>query len=214
MKIDYKIVILIVAIFLIGEYFFLTREKKIEDVTIITDEKNGEVEKELEVVVPDTVYIPISVPGKPLPQKKQIVVDSTYKAKYEQALKEKDSISAKNLFLESIALNEFKGTLIDNEDIKIDGKFKTRGTLLEYSVDYKIKSDTITYTPEVVYRYPKASLVYGLELGLPTQQVIPQTPVIGVSLGIQNKKGSIVTLGINSEKFVTIGYYKTLKLFK
>jgi len=158
---------------------------------------------------PEIIEVPVYIKGDV-----EIVVDQEYKNKYDQVIKEKDSISARNLYLESIQIKEYNEVAIDNDIVKVDLYAKTRGSLLAYRIDYNIKEKEFKYIPEVVYRYPKASLVYGLELGLPAQQVIPQAPVIGVSLGIQNKKGSIVTLGVNSEKFVTIGYYKTLKLFK
>jgi len=214
MKIDYRITIAIIVSLFIIDHVFLNNDPKVNDVTIVTPEEVGGVEKKLAEAIPDTVYIEVLIPGKNKPQKKQIIVDSTYKAKYDAALKANDSITARNLYLESISINEVSETLIDNKDIKIDGKFKTRGTLLEYSIDYKIKSDTIKYTPQVTYLHPKLTIVYGVKLGLPIQAVNPGQPTIEAVLGFQNKKGNMVTFGITSDKRATVGYYKSFKLIK
>ena len=214
MKLDYRLVIIIIAALFIAEHTMFKTEPTIDDVVVVVDKKVGEVEKKIQEVVRDTIYIKVEVPGKIKPQKKQIVVDSLYKAKYEEAIERNDSLAAKNLFLESIALDEFKGTLINNKDIKIDGEFTTRGKLLEYSIDYKIKTDTIKYTPEIVYRYPRASLVYGLGLTLPTENGLNYPLVIQGVVGFQNKNGSIFTVGFNSNNTISVGYQKTFKLYK
>lgn len=209
---NYTILVLAVALAILSYVHF--DKDPVEDVTVITDEKTGEVEKELSEVTPDTVYIEVKVPGKAKPQQKEIVVDSIYKAEYEQALKDNDSLKAKNLFLESISLNTFEGNLINNDDISIDGKFKTRGELLEYSIDYKIKSDTLTFTPNIEYRHPKASLVYGIKVGLPMMNGSELQPTLEGVIGFQNKKGTSITLGMDTQKRITVGYFKTITLFK
>jgi len=212
-KIDLWVVILIViGLFLVQTFTY--DEEPVDDVTIVTEEEAGEVKKEIiGGIVHDTIWIEKFIKGKSLPIKKEIVVDSTYKADYESALKENDTLKAKNLFLESIALDTYEGTLINNKDIKIDGMFLTRGKLLEYNLKYKIKSDTISYTPEVVYRHPKLSLLYGAELQFPTEQQNNQPLMIRGFIGIQNKKGNIFTVGVDSQKNLTLGFAKTLKLF-
>tara|TARA_R110002020_G_scaffold100855_1_gene238040 strand:+ start:8174 stop:8815 length:642 start_codon:yes stop_codon:yes gene_type:complete len=213
MKIDARVVLMIiVALFIIDRYVF-NDNKTVEDVTVITPEVNGTVEKKLDSVVPDVIYIDKIVAGSPKPVRKEIIVDSTYKAEYENAIKENDSLKAKNLFLESIALDTHEGTLIDNDDIKIDGRFLTRGKLLEYDIDYKIKSDTITYTPDVVYKHPNLSLVLGTEVSFPTNPSNLTNPAIGFKVGLQNKRGATWSVGVNTNKDVSIGYSKTFKLF-
>ena len=194
---------------------YLNTTKIIPEPVIITipasSGTSGVIKKESVKV--DTVQLIKYLPGKVI-EKKKIVVDSLYKAKYEEAIERNDSLAAKNLFLESIALDEFKGTLINNKDIKIDGAFTTRGKLLEYSIDYKIKADTIKYTPEIVYRYPRASLVYGLGLTLPAENGLNDPLVIQGVVGFQNKNGSIFTVGFNSNNTISVGYQKTFKLHK
>ena len=186
----------------------------VEDVVIVTEEKIGEVGKKIIEVTPDTVFIEVKVPGKPGRHIKEIIVDSTYKAEYDRAIKDNDSLKLKNLFLESIALDTFEGTLIDNKDITIDGMFKTRGKLLEYNIDYKIKSDTLTFKPNIEYRHPKASFVYGVKLGLPMVNGSNLRVSLEGMMGFQNKNGTIITLGIDSQERITVGYMKTITLFK
>jgi len=210
MKIDIKIVVLIIVGIFLFQHFFPGSDEPIEDVTIITPEEVGEVKKVVDSIATDTIYIDRFLPGKVLPARTELVVDSLYKAKYEEAVKDNDSLAAKNLFLESIALDTYEGNLIDNKDIRIDGKFLTRGKLLEYDVTYKIKSDTITYTPEIVTRYPKFSLVGGIELGLPTDPLANTNPLISAHIGFRNKKGNTLSVGMDSERRVTVGYEITL----
>ena len=208
---NYTILILAIALGVLSYVHF--NNEPIKDVVVITEEETGEVEKKLAKFVPDTVFIEVKVPGKSKPQVKEIVVDSTYKADYEKAIKENDTLKAKNLFLESIALDTFEGNLIDNSDITIDGMFKTRGKLLEYKIDYTIKSDTIVVKPNVEYRHPRLTLLPGIKLGLPTSP-LNTAPTAEVNLGIQGKKGNVVTFGFNTQKRFLVGYNISLKIFK
>tara|TARA_R110000796_G_scaffold181330_3_gene297951 strand:- start:1280 stop:1918 length:639 start_codon:yes stop_codon:yes gene_type:complete len=207
---NYSILVLAIALGVLSYIHF----QPVEDVVVITDEKTGGVEEKIDDVVRDTIYIETIVPGQAQPQRKEIVVDSTYKADYEKAIKDNDSLKAKNLFLESISLNTWNGNLIDNKDIKIDGKFLTRGKLLEYKVDYKIKSDTLTFKPTIKYQHPRLTLLPGIKLGLPTDPLNNTEPVIELNVGIQNKKGNIFSVGIDSQKRFTVGYNIALKIFK
>lgn len=213
-KIDFRIVIVIIVALFVAEHIIFDRDDPVEDVSIVTDEVVGGVEKKVDSVIRDTIYIDRFVKGKKLPQKKQIVVDSLYKAEYEKALKDNDSLKAKNLFLESIALDTYEGTLVDDDDIKIDGKFLTRGKLLEYKIDYKIKSDTITYTPKTISRMPKLSLVYGMSLAIPTNPTKDLNMSLRAEIGLMNKKGNMYLIGIDSDQRISVGYRGTLRLLK
>ena len=200
-KIDYRIVlVMIVAVICLQYIYFLPEDPVVDVVSVKIDEKTGGESKVIDSI--KTVYV--EVPGKTT-VKKELVVDSLYKAKYEKAIKENDSLTAKNLFLESIALDTYEGTLIDNKDIKIDGKFITRGKLLEYDLDYTIKEDSITYTPQVVTRYPKFTLIGGVDLHLPTQ---PQgtSPMVSAHVGVRNKKGNEFSVGVDSQGRFLVGY--------
>lgn len=205
MKIDWRIVLAMLIGMFFLQNFFLKKDNPVDDVVVEIPEKEGGVEKELLKVIRDTVYI--EVPSVKTNEKvvKQIVVDSLYKEKYETAIKENDSIKAKNLFLESISIDEYKGTLIDNKDIRILGTFTTRGKLLEYDIDYTIKKNTITYTPKTIVSYPKLTVTGSIEVGLPTT-VTGTDPLISAKLGFINKKGKSFTLGVDSQKRVLVGY--------
>lgn len=205
-KIDIKIVILIILGMFLIDTFLVHKDDPIEDVTVVIPEKVGSVEKEIDSVKVDTVYI-VEQGGKEKPR--AIVVDSTYKAEYEKAIAENDSLKAKNIFLESIAITKYKDTLINNKDILIKGDFTTRGKLLNYKIDYTIKADTITYTPQVVRKNPKFALVGGIELGLPLNGIVGD-PTASINLGIRNVKGNTITFGFDTEKRFRVGYQITL----
>tara|TARA_R110002049_G_scaffold231127_1_gene403360 strand:- start:4868 stop:5503 length:636 start_codon:yes stop_codon:yes gene_type:complete len=206
---NYSIAVLIIALAILSYVHF----QPVDDVTIITEEKIGEVEEKITEVVRDTIFIETIIPGQSQPQRKEIVVDSTYKADYEQAIKDNDILKAKNLFLESISLDTWDGNLVDNKDIKIDGKFLTRGKLLEYKIDYKIKSDTLKFKPTIKYQHPKLTLLPGVKLTVPTNPLGDSKPNVEINLGIQGKKGNIISVGFDTEKRVTVGYNIALKIF-
>ena len=209
-NIDYKHIAMIVVIFVLLIHLFGGAKEEVKDITIITKEKKGEVRKKVDSIIHDTIYIEKIIPGKKLPIRKEIVVDSTYKSEYEKAIKDNDSLKAKNLFLESISLDTYEGTLIDNKEIKIDGKFLTRGKLLEYDLDYKIKKDTITYTPKVVTKFPNFSVVGGIDVLMPTRTFDQSGPAISAHIGFRNKKGNTLSFGIDNLKRITVGYEVTL----
>lgn len=208
---NYTIVVLSLALIILAYVHF--NKENVKDVIVITKEKTGEVSKEIIKVIPDTVYIEIPSKEK-IKEVKRIIVDSTYKSEYNKAIKNNDSLKAKNLFLESIALDTFKGVLLDDENITINGVFKTRGKLLEYNLDYVIKSDTLSVKPTIEYKHPKASFIYGFKLGFPYVNNSKTEPTMEGLIGFQNKKGIIMTLGVDTQKRFTIGYYKTITLFK
>lgn len=200
-KIDYRIVLVMIAVVICLQYiYFLPDNPVVDTVSVKIDEKTGSDSKVIDSI--KTVYV--EIPGKTT-VKKELVVDSLYKEKYEKAIKKNDSLTAKNLFLESIALDTYEGTLIDNKDIKIDGKFTTRGKLLEYNIDYKIKEDSITYIPQIVTKHPKFVLVGGIDLHLPTQ---PQgtSPIVSAHVGVRNKKGNEFSVGFDTRGRFLVGY--------
>ena len=212
-KRHYKLLIItILALFILDKAFNI-QEPIVKDEVVITPEITGGEKKMLnDSIKTDTIYITKYIQGNPKTLV-EVVVDSTYKKEYEKAIKENDTLKAKNLFLESISLDTFKGTLIDNKDVKIDGTFVTRGKLLEYDVKYKIKSDTISYTPKVISQHPKLSLIYGGELGVNISQTENPDPIAIGRIGLQFKKGSIISAGLSSQGHIMIGYSRSIKLF-
>lgn len=209
MKIDVRVVIIIILLLFIAEHNIFDSEDP-KEVTVITPTISGRAKKEVDSIVYDTIYVDRYLPGKVIKGDKQIVVDSIYKIKYETAIRDNDSLKAKTLFLESISLDTYQGNLVDDKDITIDGKFVTRGKLLSYDIDYKIKSDTIKYTPKVVTRFPKLSIVGGVKLGLPSNQSNDVIPTIAGHVGFRGKKGNTISLGLDSRKRIMLGYEWTL----
>jgi len=138
-------------------------------------------------------------------QDKPVSVDADLKEAYE---KSKDSIEKLNLYLESIRVRDYNSTLVDNDTIKITGKGRVRGQLLDYKIDWKIKESAFTYTPEVVVREPKLSLKGGLEFGIP--KIIPDSDlnsgfVAKANLRFVNRKGNSLSVGADTEKRIWIG---------
>ena len=204
--------ILIVALlgFIVFQQFFATDPPPVpEDVTVVIPEVVGTVEE----VIEEVPEVEIEVPHETIPLVKEtIVVDEEYKIKYENAIKEKDSVEAENLFLRSIQIQEYSKTVVDNDDVKIDASAKVRGKLLDYKVDYKLKEKEITYTPEVITQRPKFTMLTGLELVVPTQ---PESKLaVKVDLGFQNQKGNIINVGVDNNKNLYLGYKYAIKLRK
>ena len=208
----YKIIIaVIIALFLIDKAIYVSDENVKKEI-IVTPESIGGESKKIDSIKTDTIYLPKYTPGKARTIVKT-VVDSLYKKQYEDAVKENDTLKAKNLFLESISLDTFKGVLIDDKDVRIDGTFVTRGRLLEYDVKYKIKSDTISYTPKTVIQHPKLSLMYGGELGVNISNPENSDPIAIGRIGLQFKKGSVISAGISSQGHLMLGYSRSIRLF-
>lgn len=203
MKLDTtKIVLVLIVIAFVWFNFFKSDPiPEPEPITITIPEKTGttgtiNTEPKVER---DTVYI----------ENKIVQVDKKYKELYEQA---KDSLEKQKLYNEAIQIKEYSDTLVDNDDITISGKATTRGTLLDYSVDYKIKPREITYIPEVVSRLPKYSIGLGLETGLPS--VKEGNFVVKANLSIINGKGLETTVSYDTEKRVWVGAKIILRLKK
>lgn len=179
----------------------------VDDVTVTIPPVSG---TSGDVVIKDSIIeVPVYIKDT------KIIVDSTYKEKYEKAVKEKDSVTAKLLFLEAIQINEYNEVAVNDDNVKVDLYAKTRGSLLAYRVDYKIKEKTFTYTPEVVYIRPRLTLLTGVDLMLPN---IPNgeigSPDFKFDLGFQNKKGNVISVGYDTNNYIHIGYKQSFTLFK
>ena len=155
-------------------------------------------------VIEKVIQVPVY-----LPNNQKISVDDKYRRLYEEA---KDALEKQNLYLEAIKINDYKEVLVDNDSIEITGYIKTRGSLLEYKVDYKIKPVSLTYIPEIEYRLPKLSAELGVEFGVPTTPL--SSFVIKGDLTLINKKGNGVSIGYDTEQRVWLGISKTFKLIK
>lgn len=149
-----------------------------------------------------TVYLPGTV-------KKEVVVDSLYKKRYEDAVAAKDSVAAKLVLLEAIRIREYNKIAIDNDTIRVDLYAKTRGELLAYKIDYNVKDQTFTYTPEVINVRPKVTMLTGLELGM---SQLGQDPSLKLDVYFQNRKGHMYGAGLDTQGNYFVGYKHAINL--
>lgn len=202
MKIDLtKILLAILLLISVYSNFFKKSENKvIENKYITTPKISGTSGK---TVLKE--YIPYKVEV----DKEVLFVDETWRDLYNSSI---DSIQKYKLYLQSIKINNYNKSLIENDTISINGQFTTRGELLDYNVDYTIKSFEISYTPDVIKELPRLSLGLGFELGLPTNLDTPFTVKPNLSLG--NKKGHEINFSFDTNKTYWLGYTKNFKIIK
>lgn len=204
MKVDTTKILLIVIILFLGWHTFFKTEPIPEPipVTVTLPEQSGttgtvtfeEVEKDTVYLKGDTEYVE---------------VDKGYKELYEQA---KDSLAKAELYYEAIQIREYDSTIVDNDDITIMGTARTRGSLLDYSVDYTIKEKDFTYTPEVVTQLPRLTAGIGGELAVPT--VVGGQFALKANLSLMNQKGHEINFGYDTDQRVWFGYTWNFKLIK
>lgn len=204
MKIDLSKILLFISVLYIGWFSFI---KDTEDVTepdpieVVIPETSGKTE--IVYLEPEVVRDTVWIKGD------TVEVDKGYKELYEKA---KDSLEQAELYLLAIKIRDYKGVIVDNEDILIEGTATTRGELLDYSLDYTIKEKRVSYIPEVVSKLPKLSGKIGVEVGVPT---VPNTPfLVKANVGLMNDKGHEVNLSYDTQQRVWAGYNKTFKIFK
>ena len=178
------------------------QEEVIEEKTVTIEEKEGSTGiKTVKEYIPYPVYSH--------DKKEQYTVDKKLKEEYEKL---SDSLEQYKKYLEAIKINKYKKTLVDNDTIKIEGKATARGELLDYSVDYKIKSFDFEYKPEVVKRLPSLSLGLGLESSIPTPTNTDLT--LKAEISAMNRKGNEISIAYDTERRIWLGYTKHFKIIK
>lgn len=181
--------------------FFYKDDPEPQPIEIIIPEQKGSTGTQ---IIENVKTIPIPIPGG-----KEIYIDEKW---YNEYLEAKDSIERLNKYVKAIQVKELDTTFIDNDTIKLDGKIKTRGSILSYKFDYQIKERKFEYTPEVIVRRPRISLIG--EVGTE----IPTNPTSDLSLygaiGLENQKGFGVKLGYDTQGAVRLGLSKSLVLIK
>lgn len=125
-----------------------------------------------------------------------IVVDERYKDLYENAT---DSIERLNLYLNAIKITERTDTVINDTNLMVIGQTKTRGDLLEYKFDYKIKERTI----EIEQPKDRFKLSFGASAGVPTT---------GGRFVLRGDVGlGALNVGYDTEQRVWVGLRKDIK---
>lgn len=161
--------------------FFYKEDPEPQPIQVIIPEQKGSTGTQ---IIENVKTIPIPIPGGT-----EIIVDEKW---YKEYLEAKDSITRLNKYVQAIQVNELDTTFIDNDTIKLDGVIKTRGSLLSYKFDYQIKERKFEYTPEVIVRRPRLSLVGEIGLGVPTQPTADFTAFGALGLQFQNGFGAKV----------------------
>lgn len=119
---------------------------------------------------------------------------------YIQAQKENDSLKALKLYLGAIEEHEEKYTF-DDKNLKLEVSTKTRGKILSILPKYEIKEKKEIV--DVIQKETKFALYTGVSLEYITD-INRLTPKI--SLGIQNKKGDILSIESGLDKSIQVGY--------
>lgn len=205
MKVDYTKILLFALVLLMGYNSFFKPDPVVEPtpVTVTLPESYGTTG--LQQLEPQVVVVQVPVDKG---SSEKIDVDKIWKEAYEQANQRvKDS-----LYNEAIRIRQYSDTLVDNKDIRITGDATTRGSLLDFKVDYKLKEQEFTYTPEIVTQYPRLTLGLGAEMGIPTQ--IGQPFTLRGNIDLMNRKGNEINLGYDTNQTVWLGYTHNFKLIK
>jgi hypothetical protein len=194
-----KNVLYVIGIFFIIYLFTLVKQcsetKETVPVKIETPAKRGSFEKPTEVIQGITkkdsiVYKKGSTIYTENPINKQLAEDY---------LKSTDSIKRLKLYLD--AIQEKDGTYIyDNKDLRLEIYTKTRGELLEIKPNYTIKPSEVKVDVPV----PQTILAMygGLELGNNSSL---SNLSIKADVGIQNKKGTIFSVGADTRGNYFVG---------
>lgn len=119
---------------------------------------------------------------------------------YIKAQKERDSLKALNLYLKAIEEKE-ETYVFNNKDLKLEIDTKTRGSILSIKPKYEIKERE--QVVPVKQKETKFALYTGASLEYITslEKLTPKA-----SIGIQNSKGSILSVEMGLDKSVQIGY--------
>jgi len=138
----------------------------------------------------------------------KVRVDSTYYHKYIQELSEKKRLQ---LFIDAIEIEEKTITVVDDSILRIDVTSKTRGELLSQFAEYTVKPRYVTVQPEPFY-IPKVKVFVGGIFSMPVD-AIDARPTLGAQMIFERTgKEDMFILGIDSDRFVSVGY--VIRIFK
>jgi hypothetical protein len=152
----------------------------------------------------DTVFV------ERIEYKTIVVKDGTAvvnKNKYEEYVKEIDTIKKKEQFVKAITVRDYKITLVDDARIKIDVNSKVEGNLLSSNASYTIKEQLVE--PKTIYRNPRVSLILGAEVGYKNMEFNPR--IMG---GVQTSNGNIFSIGFDIDANISVGFSKRFTIIK
>jgi hypothetical protein len=114
-------------------------------------------------------------------------------------LQAKDSIQKLKLYLDAIQEKEETYTF-DNKDLKLEVSTKTRGQILDLKPKYTIKEKQVTIA--VPQKQTVLAMYGGLEIA---NNAILNNMTFKIDVGIQNRKGTIFTLGADNRSNYYVG---------
>ena len=117
----------------------------------------------------------------------------------EDYLQAKDSIQKLKLYLDAIQEKEETHTF-DNKDLKLEVYTKTRGQILDIKPKYTIKEKEVTI--KVPQKQTVLAVYGGLELA---NNALLNNMTVKIDLGVQNRKGTIFTIGADNRSNYYIG---------
>jgi hypothetical protein len=117
----------------------------------------------------------------------------------EDYLQAKDSVQKLKLYLDAIQEKEETYTF-DNKDLKLEVFTKTRGKILDIKPKYTIKEKEVTVP--VPQKQTVLALYGGLELA---NNALLNNMTFKIDIGIQNRKGTIFTLGADNRSNYYVG---------
>lgn len=131
---------------------------------------------------------------------KKIIIDNTDKKIVTDYLEAKDSITKLNVVINSAKIRRYKNKL-ENDDIVIDIESETTGTLNWIKPSYVIKEQKLP-VPVITKNTVFALYAGG---GISNNLQFNNFAVEG-NLGIQNKKGDILSVGYDTQKNISLKY--------
>jgi hypothetical protein len=171
---------------------------------------SGPKDKVVTVVQPEYHKVTDTVFIEEIKLKTIVVKDGTVvvnKDKYNEYIKTKDTVKKKEILIEALTVREYNTNVIDNDSVKVDVYSKVQGLLLATSADVTVKEQKVK--ERVITQRPRLSLVLGAEVGYKEFQFKPL-----IKTGIQTKSGNILTLSLDLDKNVYVGFAKTFTLIK
>lgn len=173
------ILIAVLGMFVYNTFFITEEAAEPIPITINIPESTGT--SGTQYVEPKIVVVQV-----PVGNNQSIDVDAIWKERYEKATqKMKDS-----LYNEAIRINKYNDTLVNDDRVTITGDATTRGSLLDFKVDYTIKPLDYTYTPEVVTK--RAKLTFDIRQGVQgfsLPSLLETRVSLPTQLGFTNQKG-------------------------
>lgn len=205
MKIDSTKILLFALVLMMAYNNFFKKEPTVEPVPVTLTLPESFGSTGLQALEPKVVIVQVPIERG---SNQNIDIDKIWKEQYDKASQQiKDS-----LYNEAIRIRTYNDTLVNNEEIVIKGNATTRGSILDFKVDYKIKEGAITYIPKVETRLPRLTMGLGAGVSAPTT---PNTNFsLRAELSLMNQKGHEINFGYSTEQRVSVGYTYNFKIIK